>query len=658
MHANVWTKRGYVTSGTPTIWKNMGNARQYGVAPGQVSLHPGPKPYGDVAVLRFTAPQAGQYLPRGRFLAGDSGSMSGRVIVNGNASNSWMYVATTTDTSVFPATPIELKKDGTIDFVIGNNGNYGSGTPRFDVVVEFQAALPGQTIEAYLDDLPQLVVVPAQSGIVSAVANTEDGVQATQRTGGRFVNRAAELALLRNFADIVWSGALVQGNSLGNSNFAPIQLARAPGRIRISTNLIGNSNAVKYRDLPSIDAGSVERARDEMLRALDPKGSVAPILKQEAYASTLREAMVKLGIAYSGGSASASLDSQLNMSSEEKSYFLLFNQEFYTLAFDPRTSSGSPYFAPAVKLADVKRWASPANPPVYVNEVKFGRLLMVTFTSSLSKIDLQAVAKATYSGASGSLEGKLREDAQRVRVSVLSLGAPGDVALKPLLASTAEEMMAAVREYMSAGINFSVANPGAPIAFSMRYVGSRNAGAGPSTPVIAQMVTDEGPEIVSCTVTPVSKGSRYVWDGPGGGWLDTGIDVEPGASVSIKASGTNTSGVFGDWSGYGPRGWHTWDKPNLAEGGWPITDRSPFCLIGRLGYANEFGLDRTKPDFKADSVTASSSFFVGDSKEFRAGSQQVPKAGRLFLGTNDNNPLNGNANFKFKVDIWVTPAAF
>ena len=52
----VWSKSGYNTAGTPSIWRNLAAFPRYGVAPGQLSLHPGPRPRGDFTILRFTAP--------------------------------------------------------------------------------------------------------------------------------------------------------------------------------------------------------------------------------------------------------------------------------------------------------------------------------------------------------------------------------------------------------------------------------------------------------------------------------------------------------------------------------------------------------------------------------------------------------------------------
>ncbi len=59
---------------TPIIWKNMSPKAAFGVQPGQLSIHPGPR--SEPSVVRWTAPQTGLYQVAGHFGAGDSGLMN------------------------------------------------------------------------------------------------------------------------------------------------------------------------------------------------------------------------------------------------------------------------------------------------------------------------------------------------------------------------------------------------------------------------------------------------------------------------------------------------------------------------------------------------------------------------------------------------------
>jgi hypothetical protein len=489
------------------------------------------------------------------------------------------------------------------------------------------------------------------SGTLEPVPNTPEGVSGIRRVGGTFVNEQTELGILRSFPDVIWPGGLVQGRTINNNEFAPIVLPRAPGRIRVATEFATTTPAVQYRDLPIIGAGEVDRARDEIIRSLNADDSVAAMSLTQSVASTAREGMVKLGIAYKGASFEGDASASLNQAYNENTVYAKFTQVFYNVTFEPDPAATSPFFAPGVTVSEVARFAQPTNPPLYISEVKYGRILLMSFTASMSKEEMQAAVNASYSGFKGNFGAQYKEKVDRMRIEVLSVGATGQVAREPLVIANAAGVSDALMKYIDAGIKYNVnTNPGAPIAFTMRYVGSRGAGHGPFTLATAQMVTDNSPEVVSLTSTEVCHGPYQVWDGPGGGWKQTGLNVGPGDRVRFFADGQNWSGVI--LTGvYGPTGWYTWERP--SGNSFPINNRSPFALIARFGGQNNIGYDKTggAPP-QGDAV--SSSFFVGDSAETVAGQDPTPGIGGVFLGTNDDNPMNGDANKKFNVTVCVT----
>lgn len=79
-----WTKADYISLGTPTAAKNISGSTIAGALNGQLILQPGPAANGDYAILRFAAPVTASYDVVGQFYAGDSGSMSGSVVLGGN----------------------------------------------------------------------------------------------------------------------------------------------------------------------------------------------------------------------------------------------------------------------------------------------------------------------------------------------------------------------------------------------------------------------------------------------------------------------------------------------------------------------------------------------------------------------------------------------
>ena len=525
-------------------------------------------------------------------------------------------------------------------------------------------------IRGYLDGLPALVMVNPRAGQAQAMAGLPEGITGQQLVGQQVVNTQAELALLKSYPDVAWPGALVQGATINNNAFSPIGLPRAAGRIRLATEFTGaNSGLSQSTDLPIMSATAVDDARRGLLQRLAPRGSTGMIFANYESAETLREALVKLAVAYEGSGLTASGDLHWNSAYNENTIVAKFTQVFYRVQFDP--SDDSPFFGPSVTLDDVKRWASPGNPPLYVSEVKYGRILLVRFTGTMSKDTLAAAVKAAYSGFSGSAAAAYKSKFSSVRMEILSVGSRADQAVGLVNATTADGMMNALRAAIDKGSNYDpVNNPGDAIGITMRYVGSRTA-AGPYQLAIAQMVTEASPQVIDLTTKqlcapPVrfkgaSAGPFLVWDGPGGGPVNTQIKVAPGDEVTFSASGTNWSGVFATGD-YDPRGWYTWDRPKDNELGYPITDRPPFALIARFGEGNNNnGPDQSKDGYNRGTVkgTPSDWFLVGSSVNAVAGQVDTqtgrgrPGFGNIWLGTNDNNPLNGDANKKFQVIVCV-----
>lgn len=120
-----WDSTTYQSLGAPAIWVNAGNTTLYGIAPGQMSLHPGEAAYSP-AIVRFTAPAAATYNFSVQFFAGDTGDMNGAVFATGSHAHTvdW-FSSTNTNPTVIGQ--IYLQAGDTLDAAVGNNGSFYSG---------------------------------------------------------------------------------------------------------------------------------------------------------------------------------------------------------------------------------------------------------------------------------------------------------------------------------------------------------------------------------------------------------------------------------------------------------------------------------------------------------------------------------------------------
>jgi hypothetical protein len=119
-----WTDSQYQSSGTPAFGKNLSGATVSGVQPGQITLHPGPVPNGDAAILRFTAPISSLYNVSAKFFSGDSSETDAWIVTNGNFTSPLISLGVTSANPSHTITSLQLAAGETLDFVVGNHGSY------------------------------------------------------------------------------------------------------------------------------------------------------------------------------------------------------------------------------------------------------------------------------------------------------------------------------------------------------------------------------------------------------------------------------------------------------------------------------------------------------------------------------------------------------
>ncbi len=124
-----WHDSSIESMGAPSLWKNTGTGSQYGVGPGQVSLHPGPA--NQYSVLRWTAPFAGSYAVNAQFFTGDGGDTDGNVLPMALS----IFFADTTNTNPAYSHLLTLSAGDTLDFVVGSKGSFYSDNTPVNVTI-------------------------------------------------------------------------------------------------------------------------------------------------------------------------------------------------------------------------------------------------------------------------------------------------------------------------------------------------------------------------------------------------------------------------------------------------------------------------------------------------------------------------------------------
>ena len=121
------------TPGKSCLGLNTRKVVEYGVAPGELSLHGGEK--GDLAIVRWTSPIHGTVKVTGAFGAGNSGTVDAYVVKVGLATPSVLFRKLATGSREPFQLTVRIRKGDKIDFILGTAGSWGSDSTPLSVII-------------------------------------------------------------------------------------------------------------------------------------------------------------------------------------------------------------------------------------------------------------------------------------------------------------------------------------------------------------------------------------------------------------------------------------------------------------------------------------------------------------------------------------------
>jgi hypothetical protein len=212
-------------------------------------------------------------------------------------------------------------------------------------------------------------------------------------------------ASLQNFIifqpnqDTIFPGSFVQGQTVASGNPALAPIYREPIKIAIK----GSGSSRSTRDNVDPEAASVNEAIQAILED-NPDGYGAQIIFDITKVTTSEQALIELGLdaKWLGGSVSAGFKKETE--STRNLYAVRFTQVYYTAILQLPPEGATPL------LNNSRIWKDEADAffnmfPAYISQVSYGRQLMMSVSSTMSKEELKATLKGTISN--GAKSGKL-----------------------------------------------------------------------------------------------------------------------------------------------------------------------------------------------------------------------------------------------------------
>ena len=275
------------------------------------------------------------------------------------------------------------------------------------------------------------------------------------------------------FSNSIFPGAIIQGKPFEISGQAiPVTIPRAGGEI-ILAGLSGGTSKTE-----TVDEFKYSTVSDKIAVLLDGqsgevKGTVADFTYTVRETSSREAFLFNVGLDARFPMKKIEAQLALDKSQETNTVILEFRQVFYTIGIDdPETMYA--LFRDGKDAEDPENQISPDNPPLYVSNIYYGRQVFFKAESNHSTSDIKASLEAAYGGLPGNVKlssGFTRSEVlNESSVWYIVRGGNATEALKPI---NSGDTYQGVLDFIAEGGSWSQANPGAPIAFDLKYLQTR-----------------------------------------------------------------------------------------------------------------------------------------------------------------------------------------
>ncbi|TXG39653.1 thiol-activated cytolysin family protein [Seonamhaeicola maritimus] len=264
----------------------------------------------------------------------------------------------------------------------------------------------------------------------------------------------SEMILLDPTSDVIYPGAMLKGESIPTGEYIGINGGRAPITLSVSLeNLNGKPSAVVEN--PRLDTVR-EGVKNLLQQGVTGSASArVNFTTEEVYSE--EHLSVALGASYSKGKNSVSASFDFSKSTKKYRYIIKYLQVYYTIDLTlPENDNPAALFTGKPNLDSTS--------PVIVSSVKYGRMLLYTVETDSELTDTEAAFNAAFSGGSAGASGEHQGFWNSSTVKALVVGGSSGDAAKIVNGPSG------AYDYITNGGEYSSDSPGAPLAYTLRYI--------------------------------------------------------------------------------------------------------------------------------------------------------------------------------------------
>ena len=264
-----------------------------------------------------------------------------------------------------------------------------------------------------------------------------------------------ELLALDPTSDVIYPGAMLEGNSIPTGEYIPINTDRAPITLSISLQNLSGSPVVEIEDpkLSTVRTG-IKSILDQDVVSSTP-AKISYEIKQ-----VYSEEHLSLALGANYRSAGNSVSGSFNFAnSEYKNRFVLkYLQVYYTIDMDS-PAKPSDLFNNIPDVSDLG-----ASSPVYVSSIAYGRMVLYTIETNKSETEINAAFNASFNSGGGSLSADYQKTINESNIKALVIGGSGAAASQTIQGPSE------VYNFIAEGGDYSKDSPGAPLSYKLRFV--------------------------------------------------------------------------------------------------------------------------------------------------------------------------------------------
>jgi cysteine-rich repeat protein len=352
----------------------------------------------------------------------------------------------------------------------GNNSN-GDGCSS---VCTDEGASEAEQINAYIQSLDSVPaeIVPEVINSETPAAVTPDGNYSCSSVNLTKTVPLTSVSIIADPTSALFPGDILQGDSLYNGTFASSGIDRKPMTYSLSIQDGTNVSRSATMQNPSLSefrntiGGILAKANLNDVPVKAAQATITEITTEEE---------LNIALAADVNTAQVQVAAQFTFGAQQKqSQFLVtIDVAFFTADIDTNLKP-SDFFASSVTAAEVQQEFNDQNPPVYVSSTTYGTRYYLGISSDFSSEELNAALQASFNGAATDVDGSVslstKEVMQNATINFVTVGATPEQITNFGAVIGADDPFDAIKKFMGNGNNFSAANIGAPLTFTMRHL--------------------------------------------------------------------------------------------------------------------------------------------------------------------------------------------